>query len=183
MRGGRPIEAGLAATAALLFVVVAAHAAHAAKPDWDRAANVKEAAERLSKLHKAKGSEAVLKFLDACYRTHALAARFSAALEGCMAQDYVHSRVLVAVYERVPEAVRAARKLPTPGAIAGAMNARFEAVIRQYSVAPKDVEAMKAAFETHGVPVFVASAFPNAGAGRDEGKSAGPGAPPADGKR
>ncbi len=172
--------AGLAATAALIVVVVPAHAA---KPDWDRAANVKEAAERLSRLHKAKGSEAVLKFLDACYRTHALASRFNAALEGCMAQDYVHSRVLVAVYERVPEAVRAAKKLPTPGAIAGAMNARFEAVIRQYSVAPKDVEAMKAAFETHGVPVFVASAFPNAGAGKDEGKSTDTGAPPADGKK
>ena len=133
--------------------------------------SAEEAAQRLSMLHKRSGSEGVLKFLDACYRTHTIATNFSAALEGCMAQDYVHSRVLVAVYARVPEAVRAERKLPSPEAIAGAMNSRFAAIFEQYKLKPNDVEALQAAFETHGVPIFVKSAFPGTDAtGGDKAK-------------
>ncbi len=88
--------------------------AQAAKPEWDMVANIKEAAGHLGKLHRAQGSQGVLKFLDACYRTHTLASKFNRGLEACMAQDYMHSQVLAVMYARLPEEARAKSKMPSP---------------------------------------------------------------------
>lgn len=134
----------------------------AAAPDWDRVENVREAAAQLVQRHRASGSTGVLKFLDACYKTHTIASKYTRALEGCLTQDYIHSRVLVSIYERLPEAARADPKLPKAGDIAHAVNGRFVSIFRQYKVTLADAEALKAAIEQHGVPIFLKDRFPAA---------------------
>ncbi len=88
--------------------------AHAAPGKWDHAANIKDAAERLAKLHKREGSTGVLKFLDACYRTHLLASEYTKGLEACMAQDYMHTKVLATIYAKLPPEQLEALARPSP---------------------------------------------------------------------
>ena len=142
----------------------------AANPQWDRVANVKDAAQRLAALHRQQGSNGVLKFLDACYRTHTLASEFSQALESCMAQDYMHSRILAEIYGRLPEAERARLNTPTPALIARTMNDRFAAVFQQYKVSRSEAEAFRKLVDTYGMPVFLKAVFPKPGAGKPESK-------------
>ena len=59
---------------------------------WDRAANIKEAAERIGLIQRTRGAEAAIKHIDACYRTHGLASAYSAAFEACIAQDYMETK-------------------------------------------------------------------------------------------
>ena len=78
-----------------------------------RSRTCKEAASGSAGCTSASGAQGVLKFLDACYRTHTACVRNTrSALEGCMAQDYMYSQVLAAIYAKV--AVQA----PEPNPIA-----------------------------------------------------------------
>jgi len=138
-----------------------------AKPAWDQAANIKSAAERLVVLHRSQGSVGVLKFLDACYKTHTLASDFNAGLESCMAQDYMHTRVLAEIYAKLPEEARAKLHAPSAELIAKTMNARFAAVFAQYKITDAEGLALKQAVDKFGLPVFIKGAFPKAN--KDEG--------------
>ncbi|MGL4395256.1 MAG: hypothetical protein ACRCS9_01835 [Hyphomicrobium sp.] len=140
-----------------------APAANALTTDWDRKANISEAAQRLSKLHRAKGSKAVLNFLDACYRTHMLASTFNAGLEGCMAQDYMHSQVLALIYARVPEETRKKLRAPSPQIIAASMSSRFAKAFAQYKFNEADATELKGLVDKHGFPIFLKAVFPKAG--------------------
>jgi hypothetical protein len=150
------------ATASLfaLMVSVLADPAHAATPNWNQNANIKEAAGHLSKLHRAQGSQGVIKFLDACYRTHTLASEFNRGLEACMAQDYMHSQVLAVVYAKVPPEERVKSNYPSPDFIAKTMSARFSSVFAQYNVTTEQTDAFKKAVDTHGFPIFLKAVFP-----------------------
>jgi hypothetical protein len=134
--------------------------AQAAKPAWDQTANIKEAANHLAKLHRGQGSQGVIKFLDACYRTHTLASEFNRGLEACMAQDYMHSKVLAEIYGRLPEAARANRNVPTPELISKTMVARFAAIFAQYKFTQSQSDGFKSAVDKHGFPLFLKAVFP-----------------------
>ena len=142
----------------------------AAKPAWDMTANIKEAAGHLSKLHRAQGSQGVIKFLDACYRTHTLASEFNRGLEACMAQDYMHSQVLAVVYAKVPPEERAKSNFPSPVFIAKTMGARFSSVFAQYNFTAEQTDAFKEAVDKHGFPIFLKAVFPKDAAGRGDKK-------------
>jgi hypothetical protein len=118
------------AVAALLLALSIASAPAVAKESWDHVANIKDAATRLAELHKRQGSQGVLKFLDACYRTQLLGSQFSQGLESCMAQDYMHSKVLAMIYARIPDAARMRMGTPSPEFIADSMKQRFDAAFR-----------------------------------------------------
>lgn len=143
-----------------LSAVELAAAAHAAPGNWDHRQNIKEAAERLVKLHRREGSTGVLKFLDACYKTHLLAEKFTKGLEACMAQDYVHTKVLASIYAKLPEAELKKRGAPTATVIAKDMNARFVTSFMQYKVTVADAEDFKRIVEEVGMPIFVEGVFP-----------------------
>ena len=144
--------------------------AHAAKPDWDMAANIKEAAKHLAKLHRSQGSQGVLKFLDACYRTHTLASEFNRGLEACMAQDYMHSQVLAVIYARLPEEARTKSKMPSPDFIAKSMGARFSSIFSQYNYTPAQADDFKKSVDKHGFPIFLKAVFPKDAAGTGDKK-------------
>jgi hypothetical protein len=162
VRPARAIAAIAAIAAAGL--ALAAGEAHAASAKWSQEANVKDAAARLAKLQRSGGAEGVVKFIDACYRTHMLAEAFTQGLEACMAQDYMHSKVLAMIYARLPAEQRAKRGLPEPEAIARVMGQRFSAVFSQYKLSSADADALKKAVDQHGFPIFLQAVFPDSGA-------------------
>jgi hypothetical protein len=146
----------------------------AAPGKWDHAANIKDAATRLANLHRREGSPGVLKFLDACYRTHLLASEFTRGLEACMAQDYMHTQVLATIYARLPAEQRAKSGVPSPQLIADGMGKRFVTAFSQYKVPVPEAEAFKKLVDTQGFPVFLKAVFPKLGAkpGADPDKPA-----------
>jgi hypothetical protein len=155
-----PVRAGTVSLLAGCAVLVSLAVAHAGKR-WDRAANIGEAANRLVELHRAKGSQGVLKFLDACYKTHTLASEFKAPLEACMAQDYMHARVLVEIYGRLPEEARVRFNAPDAAGIELALNRRFALVMKQYAMSEADTQELMKSIETVGVPIFVKGVMPS----------------------
>ncbi len=152
------------AVSVLLAWCVAALPAHAELGKWDHAANIKDAATRLAKLHRKEGSIGVLKFLDACYRTHMLAEAFSQGLEACMAQDYMHTQVLASVYSKLSPEQLKKTGAPTPQQMADGMGKRLVGAFTQYKISVTDAEEFKTLVDKNGFPIFIKAVFPKAAA-------------------
>ncbi len=134
--------------------------APAASVTWDQPANIRDAAERIGKIQRAKGADGAVKFIDACYRTHGLASAYSAPFEGCIAQDYLLTKLLTRIYGRLsPEALR---KIGAPSAelLAQSMGRRVVAAFSQYKVTAAEAEKFKVEVDRHGLPVFLKVVFP-----------------------
>ena len=131
-----------------------------AKGAWDHVANIKEAAQRLTALHRQQGSQGVLKFLDACYKTQLLFSDYSRGLESCMAQDYMHAQVLAKVYAAIPIAERQRLGTPSPEGIENSMGQRLDEAFAQYNMHAKDTRDFKRLVDRHGTPLFVKGIFP-----------------------
>jgi hypothetical protein len=147
------------------------HAAGVAK--WDQVANIKDAAERLGRLHTTRGPKAAYDFIDACYRTHSLASDYSQPFEACIAQDYIETKVLANVFSRLPPDVLSKLGVPTPDALADAMGRRIVAAFSQYKIPVAYAESLKKLVDKHGLPVFMKIVFPDRspdGGGRDTPK-------------
>lgn len=141
------------------------------KAEWNQVENVKSAARRLGEMQKRQGSEAVLKFLEACYKTHMLAENFTEGLEGCMAQDYMLSQMLAVIYAKVPADKLAEMKAPSSEVIARAMRGRFQAIFQQYKFTQEQADNLKKAVDVHGMPVFIKLVFPNTGKKKEDAES------------
>lgn len=143
-------------------------AAEAAPPSvpitWDRAANIKEAAERIGMIQRTRGAEGAIKHIDACYRTHGLASAYSAAFEGCIAQDYMETKLLTRIYGRLPPERLRTMGAPTADQLAQAMGRRVVAAFKQYKVSAADATAFQSEVDKVGMPVFLKTVFPNAAA-------------------
>ena len=150
-------------------------AAKAEKQAWDHAANVRDAAGRLALMHKREGSPGVLKFLDACYRTHLLASEFNQGLEACMAQDYMHSQVLAQMYSKLAPDQRKAMRAPSAEDISRGMGQRFLLAYSQYHVTPAEADTFKKLVDKEAFPVFLKAVFPKenapGAAAVDDGKA------------
>jgi len=155
-------------TAAFAGAAVAQTAAPAAPQSpavtWDRTANIREAAERIGLIQRTRGAEGAIKHIDACYRTHGLASAYSAAFEGCIAQDYMQTKLLTRIYGRLkPEELRKIGA-PTADQMAQAMGRRVVAAFSQYKVSAADADAFKSEVDKVGLPVFLKTVFPNSAA-------------------
>lgn len=154
----------------------------AAKAAWNQIENVKGAARRLGVMQRRQGSEATLKFLEACYKTHMLAEKYTEGLESCMAQDYMLSQMLAVIYAKVPIEKLNAMKAPSSDVIARAMRGRFQSIFRQYKITQKQADNLKKAVDEYGMPAFIKIVFPNTDKKKDDAlpddeNPAGPGAP------
>ena len=105
-----------------------------AQPAWDQVENIKDAAARIGKLQRAKGSEAAYKFIDACYRTHSLAENYSKAFESCIAQDYLQTKMLVQLYSRTPPETLKKLGSPSPEKLSEIGGRRIVAAFAQYKI-------------------------------------------------
>jgi cytosine/adenosine deaminase-related metal-dependent hydrolase len=131
-------------------------------PEWDQVANIKDAAERIGKLHRARGAKAAYEFIDACYRTHSLAENYGQAFESCIAQDYLETRMLAQVYSRLPPDALTKMGAPTATELANAMGRRVVAALAQYKMSSAYGDDLKRLVDEHGVPVFLQIVFPEA---------------------
>ena len=134
---------------------------------WDRAANIKEAAERIGLIQRTRGAEAAIKHIDACYRTHGLASAYSAAFEACIAQDYMETKLLTRIYGRLPPERLRKMGAPTADQLAQAMGRRVVAAFQQYKVSAADATAFQSEVDKVGLPIFLRTVFPNAAAEMD----------------
>jgi hypothetical protein len=154
------------------FILWSAGAGVAAgKPDWDRVANVKSAAVQIGGIQKRDGVDRAFKFIGACYKTHGLASAYSKAFEGCIAQDYIQSRALSLVYDRVDAATLKRMGSPTSEQIMMSLNARLNSAFSKYEIPVRDGQDFVRLVETQGVPVFLSIVFPP-----KDGDAAAPGA-------
>jgi hypothetical protein len=160
VRIGRQAVAGILVL--LIAVFPATLSAAQFKPDWDQAASIRGAAERIAKLHRARGPDGVYKFIDACYKTHSLAETYREPFESCIVQDYLETKMLIEMYVRMrPQAVKRLN-LPPPQILANAMGRRIVAALTQYKMNAAYGEQLKKLVDKHGVPVFFKIVFPAA---------------------
>lgn len=164
--------AGAAAAAAVLAVAGAGGAwatgettgagASNAEAAWDQVASIRGAAERLGRLHRARGAKAAYELIENCYKTHSLASSYGEGFESCIAQDYLETRTLIQVYSRMPPETLEKLGVPSPQMLADSMGQRVAAAFGQYSKSQAYADNVKKLVDQHGLPVFLAIVFPEA---------------------
>ena len=132
------------------------------KPDWDRVANIREAAHRLVGIQNERGALGTLKFIAACYQTQMLAARFSAPLEACIAQDFILTQTLAMIYDRMPPDKRKQMGAPEPSQLAAGLSQRVGTALAHYKMSEADGNRLRDLVEAEGFPLFFKERFPKA---------------------
>mgnify|MGYP001436460777 CR=1 FL=1 len=171
MRGaGRLRSAAVTVAAGALFaggnVAWATGEAPAVSPSeaasWDQVESIRGAAERLGRLHRAKGAKAAYELIDNCYRTHSLASTYGEGFEACIVQDYLETRTLIQVYARMPPETLEKHGVPSPAMLADSMGKRVSMAFGQYGKSQAYADNVKRIVDEHGLPVFLAIVFPEA---------------------
>jgi hypothetical protein len=132
------------------------------KATWDQAASIRGAAERLGRLHRAKGATAAYQLIDNCYKTHSLASNYGEGFETCIAQDYLETRTLIQVYSRMPPEALRQSGVPSPAELADSMGKRISLAFTKYGKSQAYADEVKKLVDEHGLPVFLAIVFPEA---------------------
>lgn len=147
-------------------------ALEAAEPaDWDQVATIKGAAERLGRLHRAKGAKAAYELIDNCYKTHSISKSYSEGFEICITQDYLETRTLIQVYSRMPPEALSQAGVPSPAELAKSMGQRITTAFRHYGKTQEYADGLKRLIDVHGFPVFVTLVFPEAARADQGGNS------------
>lgn len=169
VRGLSHIAAVAIAAGALIAtgapVALATEGAAEAKPEaaaWDQVASIRGAAERLGRLHRARGAKAAYELIENCYKTHSLASAYGEGFEACIAQDYLETRTLIQVYSRMPPATLEKLGVPSPQMLAESMGQRISMAFGQYQKSQAYADNVKKLVDEHGLPVFLAIVFPEA---------------------
>ena len=136
--------------------------ADAVTPEWDQVATLRGAADRLGRLHRAKGAKAAYDLIDACYRTHGLSSTYGEGFEICIVQDYLETRTLMKVYSRMPPDVLEKLGVPSPDQLAHSMRQRVANAFGQYGKSQAYADNLRQLVDEHGAPVFLAHIFPEA---------------------
>ena len=129
---------------------------------WDQVASIRGAAERLGRLHRAKGATAAYELIDNCYRTYSLSSKYGEGFETCIAQDYLETRTLVQVYSRMPPEMLQKHGVPSPKMLAESMGKRISTAFAKYGKSQAYADNVKRVVDEHGLPVFLALVFPEA---------------------
>ena len=151
---------GRLAWAVLPVLLLATAPSFAQSKLWDQTANIKSSALHLAGLQQAKGALGTYEFIANCYKTHELNSKYGAALEGCLVQDYIHSKVTAAVYAKLPVAERVRMSLPDPHEMVDTMLKRVGGAMGNYKIAEADARKFVAAVEAVGIPAFAKARFP-----------------------
>jgi hypothetical protein len=162
----RPAAVAIAGMLAGASIASATGATPGAEPTeaaaWDQVASIKGAAERLGRLHRARGAKAAYELIDNCYRTHSLSSSYGEGFEACIAQDYLETRTLIQVYSRMPPEALEKLGVPSPQMLAQSMGQRVSAAFGQYRKSQAYADNVKKLVDEHGLPVFLAIVFPEA---------------------
>ncbi len=129
---------------------------------WDQAASIRGAAERIGRLHRARGAKAAYELIDNCYKTHSLASTYGEGFESCIAQDYLETRTLIQVYSRMHPDALEKLGVPSPQMLAESMGQRISMAFTQYGKSQAYADNVKKLVDEHGLPVFLSIVFPEA---------------------
>ena len=129
---------------------------------WDQVASIRGAAERIGRLHRARGAKAAYELVENCYKTHSLAATYSEGFEACIAQDYLETRTLIQVYSRMPPDALEKLGVPSPHMLAESMGQRVSMAFGQYKKSQAYADNVRKIVDEHGLPVFLSIVFPEA---------------------
>jgi len=156
------MAAGMLAASAAFAAGDAAETGTSETPTWDQVANIRGAAERIGRLHRARGAKAAYELIDNCYRTHSLASTYGEGFEACIAQDYLETRTLIQVYSRMPPETLQKLGVPSPQVLAESMGQRISMAFGQYKKSQDYADNVKKLVDEHGLPVFLGIVFPEA---------------------
>jgi hypothetical protein len=129
---------------------------------WDQVASIRGAAERIGRLHRARGAKAAYELVENCYKTHSLASTYGEGFEACIAQDYLETRTLIQVYSRMPPDALEKIGVPSPHVLAESMGHRVSAAFGKYQKSQAYADNVKKIVDEHGLPVFLSIVFPEA---------------------
>jgi hypothetical protein len=129
---------------------------------WDQAASIRGAAERIGRVHRARGATAAYELIENCYKTHSLASTYGEGFESCIAQDYLETRTLIQVYSRMTQEALKQSRVPSPQQLADGMGQRISAAFTHYKKSQAYADEVKRLVDEHGLPVFLAIVFPEA---------------------
>jgi hypothetical protein len=159
----RPFRRGVRACAlAVAGIIGMGNVCGAAEPDWDQAANIKDAATRLAQIQRTQGATKAFQFIDACYRTHRLSSTYTKAFEACIAQDYLETQILTLIYGRLSPDTLKRMGAPTPQVLTATMLQRVGSSFAQYNVSKERIAEFKKNIDEHGFPLFFKTLFPDA---------------------
>ncbi len=98
-----------------------------------RLPSIRGAAERIGRVHRARGAKAAYELVENCYKTHSLASTYGEGFESCIAQDYLETRTLIQVYSRMPpEALEKQSACPRRSMLADSMGQRISMAFGHY---------------------------------------------------
>jgi len=160
--GRRARVAHTAAAVALAACLSTPASAAPGKPDWDQSANIKDAALRIAEIQRTQGASKAFTYIEDCYKTHSLSSEYTKAFEGCIAQDYLETRILALVYSRLPPEALKKIGAPDPKMLAESMGQRVTAAFASYKIPVVRVEKFKKIVDEDGFPVFFKALFPGA---------------------
>jgi hypothetical protein len=165
---GLPRVAAVTIAAALAAAGVSVAPAAGGTPEaseaatWDQVASIRGAAERIGRLHRARGAKAAYELIENCYKTHSLASTYGEGFEACIAQDYLETRTLIQVYSRMPPETLQKLGVPSPQVLAESMGQRISMAFGQYQKSQAYADNVKRLVDEHGLPVFLSIVFPEA---------------------
>jgi hypothetical protein len=129
---------------------------------WDQASSIRGAAERIGRVHRARGAKAAYELVENCYKTHSLASTYGEGFESCIAQDYLETRTLIQVYSRMSPEMLKQSGVPSPQQLADGMGHRISTAFTHYKKSQAYADEVKRLVDLHGLPVFLALVFPEA---------------------
>jgi hypothetical protein len=129
------------------------------KVDWDQVENIKKAATQIGQLQRRQGATKAFELIVACYKTHGAASKYSRFFESCIAQDYMHTQTLAALYARMSPAALKKAGAPSPKMLADAMGQRVAGAFSKYEVPVTDANAFKKLVDKHGFPIYAKIMF------------------------
>jgi hypothetical protein len=138
---------------------------------WDQIASIRGAAERIGRVHRARGAKAAYELVENCYKTHSLASTYGEGFEACIAQDYLETRTLIQVYSRMPPEALEKLGVPSPQMLAESMGQRVSMAFGQYKKSQAYADNVKKIADEHGLPVFLSIVFPEAVRAMDQKKT------------
>ncbi len=137
------------------------HEAIGQDASWDRTGNITSAATEIAGVQKDKGARGAFEVIKICYETAIEPAeRYTQAVERCLTQDIINSRITAAFYGSLSAEARERNGVPAPETITEAMGKRVSATFARLEVPPAQAREIVTVINGEGEAAFMKARFP-----------------------
>lgn len=138
-----------------------AHQAMGQDATWDRRENITSSAVEIAVIQKEKGSRGAFEVIKICYETAIEPAKsYTQAVERCLTQDIVNSRMTAAFYGSLSAEARERNGVPAPETITEAMGTRVSATFARLEVPAARAREIVTVINGEGEAAFMKARFP-----------------------